>query len=124
MNVVINQPNTLTLDSSVPLDSCYFKVNSDNTYDQAVSSNVQVSKVPIIIDLPNSQTPYAKPSAVPLKVSTTISPVSGIVNLELNCTSMITPYPITIPINIQGTFNYPSTAFGSCRLSVNDPIFE
>lgn len=124
-DVLINQPNNLTLPTTVPLDSCFFQVNSNDFYNQANSSSVQVTKVPITIDLPNSLIQYSIPSDVPLLISTTVSPVSGTVNLRLNCTSMTTPYPVSIPINTLGTFSYPADAYGACRIAIakNDPIF-
>ena len=124
-NVLINQPNNLILPTAVPLDSCFFQVNSNDFYNQVNSSSVQVSKVPIKIDLPNSLIQYPIPSDVPLLVSTTINPVSGTVKLRLNCTSMTTPYPVSIPINTLGTFSYPADAYGACRIAIakNDPIF-
>ena len=44
-------------------------MNSNDFYNQVNSSSVQVSKVPIKIDLPNSLIQYPIPSDVPLLVS-------------------------------------------------------
>lgn len=123
--ILINQPNILRLRSDVPLDSCFFNVSNDSYYDAASSSVVTVSKVPVVINVSGGAGPYPKPLAVPLKVSTTVSPVSGTVLLLLTCPSLTTPFPVTIPINVQGSFTYPSTAYGKCRLGIdlNDPIF-
>lgn len=124
-NVLINQPNNLTMPVVVFLETCFFRVNSDTTYTQAVSSSVQVSKVPVNIDLPGNLVQYPIPDDVPLLVSTTVSPVSGTVHLRLNCTTMTTPSLISIPINTLGSFSYPSDVYGACRISLalNDPIF-
>ena len=123
--ILINQPNILQLRSDVPLDSCFFNVSNDSYYSAASSSDVTVSKVPVVIDVSGGAGPYPKPLAVPLKVSTAVSPVSGTVLLLLTCPSLTTPFPVTIPINVQGSFTYPSTAYGKCRLGIdlNDPIF-
>ena len=122
-NVSINQPKTLVMGRYNSSTSCFFRVNSDSTYDLAISPNITVRKVPVTIISPISSGIFFKPNAVPLQVTTTVTPVNGTVNLQLNCTGLTVPFPVTIPINTAGSFNCPQNGYGACRLLVVDQIF-
>lgn len=122
--VNVNQPSTLILDAAVPLEDCYFYTVESDTYAQAISSSIPVSKVPVNITQPTSGVSYKQVNLIDLSVSTTVDPVIGTVNLQLNCSSIPGVfYALQVDINRETKFTPSPYAYGNCSLDVVDPIF-
>lgn len=124
-NVSVNQNVTLNLDVDAPLTLCYFNTSSSSMYDGIVSSDVLVSKVPLVFGLPVNQTIVKQTETLLVAVISSVVPNPiGLSNVVLNCSN---GYVTNQLLPIGGTptnFSYSPELYGLCDLNVVDEVFE
>lgn len=117
--------NTLTLSVNIPLgDTCYFNTSSTSMYDGITSTDIPVSKVPLLIVKPENDTLTIQidPLLVLLTSPIVDNPI-GNSTVQLNCSNGVVASQI-VEIGTPVAFNYPSTLYGLCNFTVNDPVFD